>query len=225
MVQRIFRGGWIRFWMFFAGLGIFGRLATRLAEWAAPPFKARRYLARLNARGYVSTRAMVPRSQLHSGANIFIGDRVVIFRHAGAGDVTLGDRVHLHCDTIVETGDGGSVTIGADTHIQPRCQLNAFLAPIEIGARVQIAPNCCFYSYDHSFAPGTPIQEQPLQTKGGIRVGEDAWLGVGVTVLDGVTIGEGAVVAAGSVVLRDIPPGAIAVGTPARVVRMRADSA
>jgi acetyltransferase-like isoleucine patch superfamily enzyme len=62
-----------------------------------------------------------------------------------------------------------------------------------------------------------------LKTKGGIVVGDDVWLGFGVVVLDGVRIGKGAVVGAGSVVTRDIPDNAIAVGVPARVVKMRGD--
>jgi maltose O-acetyltransferase len=44
-----------------------------------------------------------------------------------------------------------------------------------------------------------------------------------VTVLGGVTIGDGAVIGAGSVVSKDIPSGAIAVGVPARVIRMRSN--
>ena len=68
------------------------------------------------------------------------------------------------------------------------------------------------------------IQEQPLHTKGDIVVGDDAWLGFGVIVLDGVRIGKGAVVGAGSVVSDDIPDGSIAVGVPARVVKMRKDN-
>ena len=50
---------------------------------------------------------------------------------------------------------------------------------------------------------------------------DDAWLGLGVIVLDGVTIGRGAVIGAGAVVTGDVPPYAIAVGVPARVVGSR----
>ena len=86
---------------------------------------------------------------------------------------------------------------------------------------MQIAPNCAFYPYNHGIEPGKLIQEQPLYSKGDIIVGDDAWLGFGVIVLDGVRIGKGAVVGAGSVVTEDIPDGGIAVGVPARVVKMR----
>jgi acetyltransferase-like isoleucine patch superfamily enzyme len=84
-----------------------------------------------------------------------------------------------------------------------------------------IAPNCAFYPYDHGILPGKPIREQPLETKGDIIVGDEAWLAFGVIVLSGVKIGSGAVIGAGSVVTSDIPDGAIAVGAPARVVKMR----
>ena len=66
--------------------------------------------------------------------------------------------------------------------------------------------------------------DQPLTSKGGIAVGDGAWLGYQVTVLHGVTIGAGAVIAAGSVVVRDIPDNAIAAGVPAKVIKYRTAS-
>jgi acetyltransferase-like isoleucine patch superfamily enzyme len=52
-------------------------------------------------------------------------------------------------------------------------------------------------------------------------IGNDVWIGVGVIVLRGVTIGDGSVIGANSVVTKDIPPYAIAVGSPARVIKYR----
>ena len=135
--------------------------------------------------------------------------------------MVLGDRVHLYGDTYIQTGDAGTVAIGSDTHIQFRCQLSAYKAPIKIGSKVQIAPECAFYPYAHGIAPDRPIKEQPLTTKGGITIEDDVWLGYRTIVLDGVCIGRGAVIGAGSVVTQNIPPNAIAVGIPARVVKMR----
>jgi len=54
-----------------------------------------------------------------------------------------------------------------------------------------------------------------------IVIGNDVFIGMNVTILDGATIGDGAVIGAGAVVAGDIPPYAIAVGVPARVIRYR----
>ena len=101
--------------------------------------------------------------------------------------------------------------------------MSAYKGSVHIGCDVQIAPSCAFYPYDHGILPGELIRRQPLQTHGGITIDDDAWLGVGVIVLDGVRIGKGAVIGAGSVVTRDIPDGAIAVGVPAKVLKGRSE--
>ncbi|MDQ4075593.1 MAG: acyltransferase [Chloroflexota bacterium] len=207
-----------------AGLDPFGRLSTRLATWFVPPYKGRLGLRNLNPRGYISPSATIYHNDLRFGANVFIGDRVVIYQHEDGGPVEIGDKVSIHNDVTIECGPRGSLKIGTLTHIQPHCVLNVLEAPIEIGCHVQIAVNCTFFPYDHEFAPGELIRHQPLQTKGGIFIEDDVWLGNGVSVLSGVRIGKGAVVGAGAVVTEDIPEGAIAVGVPARVVKMRGSS-
>jgi len=214
---------WTRFWMRYAGLTGFGRAATRLATWFAPPHKAGTSLAQMNPKGYIAPSAKIYHPDMQFGANVFIDDRTIIFRAANGGPVQLGDRVCILRDTIIETGDGGSLTVGPDAYIHPRCQLNAYKAPIEIGSGVLIAANCALYPHDHGVAPDRPIREQPLQTKGPIIVDEHAWLGTGVVVLGGVRIGKGAVIGAGAVVTKDVPDGAIAFGVPTRVVKMRSE--
>jgi acetyltransferase-like isoleucine patch superfamily enzyme len=216
---------WTKFWMRFAGLGPMGRLATRCAVLFARPHKARVYLARMNPKGFVSPSAVIHHAQLHLGNNIFMDDRVVIFQRETGGPVEIGDRVFIYRDTILETGDGGHIRIGSEASVHPRCQINAYKGSIEIGKGVMIAPSCALYSYDHGIAPGMPIREQPLRSKGDIVIGEEAWLSFGVIVLGGVRIGDGAVVAAGSVVTRDVPDNAIAAGNPARVIKMRSELA
>ena len=211
--------------MRFAGLNHAGRVACFLASRFAPPHKARVYLARMNPRGYVEPTATIYHSDLRLGANVFIGEHVIIFENRDGGKVELEDRVNIFRHSILETAHGGSLSLGAGASIHPRCQLNAYVSSIKIGRNTMLAPNCALYSYDHGIAPGMPIVEQPLQSKGAITIGSQAWLGVGVIVLGGVTIGNGAVIAAGSVVTQDIPDDAIAAGAPAQVVKLRRDLA
>ena len=144
-----------------------------------------------------------------------------MYQAAGGGEITLSKSAHILRDCVLETGQQGSIHIGEDTFLHPRCQVMAYVGRIEIGNHVAIAPNCAFYCYNHSMERGELIKKQPLQSKGGITIGDGAWLGYGVIVLDGVTIGHGAVIGAGSVVTEDVAPMAVAVGNPAKVIAAR----
>jgi acetyltransferase-like isoleucine patch superfamily enzyme len=140
--------------------------------------------------------------------------------------VRLGDRVHLYRGTIIEVGAGGCVYIGADTHVQAGCNVKGFLRNVSIGRNVQIAPNCGFSPYEHNFEDrSATIQAQGIRSAGDIVLEDDVWVGMGVKVLEGVRIGRGAVIGAGAVVTEDVPPYAVAVGVPARVIRIRGEGA
>jgi len=210
--------------MHFAGVGMTGRFAARLAAMFAPPYMARFYLARITDSPFVDPRADIHHTALSLGKHAFVADRVVVYQAPEGGRVAIGDRTHVMRDSVLETGQGGSIEIGIDTFLHPRCQVMAYMGDIEIGDHVAIAPNCAFYAYNHGFSPGELIKRQPLETRGGIRVGDGAWLGFGVIVLDGVSIGAGAVIGAGSIVTHDIPDNAIAAGNPAHVVSIRGES-
>ena len=212
---------WASIWMRFAGTSRFGRFAMRMAGLFSPPYKARRYLARLGSQSYIAPSAVIHCHNLSLGSNAFLSERVTIYANDKNSRVVIGNRSYIHQDCLIETGKGGSLKIGEDTHIQPRCQFSAYVGSINIGNGVQIAPNCAFYPYDHGFLPSEPISKQPLSTKGGIIIEDDVWLSFGVMVLDGVRIGKGAVIGAGSLVTRDVPDGAIATGIPARVIMTR----
>jgi acetyltransferase-like isoleucine patch superfamily enzyme len=209
-----------------AGLPGVGRLAMGVAAWAVPPYRGRVRLSAMHRRGYIAPSARLYHRHLHLGPHVFIGDHVLIYQADNdSGPVELGPRVRLHQDVIIESGAGGSLSIGEGTNIHPRCQLSAYKGVIRIGAGVSMAPYCALYPYDHSILPGMPIRGQPIHSRGGIVIGDEVWLGVGVIVLDGVRIGTGAVVGAGSVVVHDVPDGAVVQGVPARVMMFRSELA
>jgi acetyltransferase-like isoleucine patch superfamily enzyme len=215
---------WAQGWMALAGVPGFGRMAMGMAGWFYPPYRGRVSLAQMHPRGYIAPSATLHHSTLCFGPHVFIGDRVLIYQHdSESGSVELGARVRLHREVIIETGGGGSLMIGDETNVQPRCQFSAYQGSIRIGRGVSIAPYCAFYPYDHGIAPDMSVRKQPLRSRGGIVIEDEAWLGVGVIVLDGVCIGQGAVVGAGSVVAHDVPAGAVAHGVPARVLMLRSD--
>jgi len=159
------------------------------------------------------------------------------------GNVTLGKGVFVAADAeVVSEGNetivvgdysfilrgalllpsGGKIIIGRNVGINPYTVIYGH-GGVEIGNDVLIATSCVIISANHNFSRlDIPINSQGLTCRG-IRIEDDVWLGARVTVLDGVKIGRGAVIGAGAVVTHDIPPEAIAVGVPARVIGTRAE--
>ena len=193
----------------------------RLAALFSPPYKERIPLARKNPIGFIESTAVIVHPDLRLGKNCFIGDRVVLYERRGGGKIELGDGVEIYRDSTLETGNNGEIIIGSESSIHPGCHIYSYVQPIIIGKGVMLAANCALYSYNHTIAREKTIREQGIQSEGPIVIGDEAWLGVMVTVLDGVTIGTGAVVAAGSVVTRDVPDYAVVAGVPAKILKMR----
>lgn len=215
-IKKVIATTWSYFWLRFSGLGYWGRIATWLATWLAPPYKMRRSFARYYPSGYIAPGATIDHNHLEIGANVFVGDRVKIITDGTGGVVKLADSVYLHNDICIQTGADGRITIGSDTHIQNRCQFLAAGSAIQIGSGVQIAPNCVFCLSYHEIA-----MLDRASSKKDITVEDDVWIGHGATILGGTRIGQGAVIGSGAIVDRDIPDGAIAVGVPVRVIGKR----
>ena len=89
-----------------------------------------------------------------------------------------------------------------------------------IGRNTQIGPLLVVATDNHNYK-GDAIPFDKKAVLKDVRIGENCWIGLNVTLLPGTTIGEGAIIQAGSVVHGEIPPLAIAGGNPAKVFTYR----
>jgi maltose O-acetyltransferase len=126
----------------------------------------------------------------------------------------LGDGAHVRAPLRVDYGS--RLFIGAGTFVN--FGLVALdVVDIRIGERCQLGPNIQLLTPIHPLE--REARARGWEAAEPITLEDDVWLGGGVIVCPGVTVGAGAVVGAGSVVTSDVPPGVLAVGSPARVVR------
>ena len=152
-----------------------------------------------------------------------------------APDVRLGRDVTIHHPELVNLygcsiGDGckiaSFVEIQRGVVLGTKVKVEAFVfipTGVTIEDGVFVGPHVCFTNDRHPRAVG----------EGGEMLGPGDWevvptlvrrgasIGANATIVCGVTIGEDALVGAGSTVTRDVPPGSLVVGSPARVVSTR----
>lgn len=129
--------------------------------------------------------------------------------------LTLGDRTYVAAGAYLT----GELVAGADCSINPYTVIRG---RVTLGDAVRIGAHTSILGFNHSMEPGTPVFRQPLTTRG-IVIGDDVWIGSHAVILDGVAVGSHAVIAAGAVVTKDVPPGAIVAGNPARFLRWRVE--
>lgn len=117
-----------------------------------------------------------------------------VWLHRGRG-VTIGERVFIGTDALIETSRPFLVSIGNG---------------VDIGIRSTILAH---------FRGGIKADQRGNEPDAiSVRIEDDAFIGAGVLILPNVTIGHGAVVNAGSVVTRSVPPLTMVQGNPARPV-------
>lgn len=111
-----------------------------------------------------------------------------------------------------------------DITVGDNCSFNTYSVVhglVTLGNNVRIAPGAKIFGENHGFSDlEKPICTQP-NTRKGIIIEDDVWIGANAVICDGVRVGAHSVIGAGSVVTRDIPPYSVAGGNPARVIKSR----
>ncbi len=127
----------------------------------------------------------------------------------------------------------GKVFLGKNVSINgPGTVISSFIEGIEIKSYTSIGPNVSIIEHLHKkdnvttyFMEKNYYQSKDIRkdiiSKGKITIEEDVWIGANSVVLSGVKIGRGSIIGAGSIVTKNIPKYSIALGNPAKVVKMR----
>lgn len=142
--------------------------------------------------------------------NLWIGKSVKIYAPSHLYNCTIGDYSYVSLNSYIS-----HTTIGKFCSIGPNLVCGWGIHPLN---GISTAP--MFYSSMKQNGM-TLSKENKIEERKPIVIGNDVFIGANVTILDGVTIGDGAVIGAGAVVSKDIPPYAVAVGVPIRILRYR----
>jgi len=138
------------------------------------------------------------------------GFRRWLLRRFGA---QVGANVHVYPSVRITIP--WNLEIGAETAVGDRAILYA-LGPIRIGARATVSHGAHLCAGTHDWRdPTMPLMKPPIE------IGPDAWICADAFVGPEVTIGKGAIVGARAVVTKDIAPGTIVAGNPAREIGTR----
>lgn len=131
-------------------------------------------------------------------------------RIRGDGTVKLGRGVVI--DSGARIACWGELLIGDGTYISRDAVISCY-ERVTIGTGVQIGERLSLHESNHS---GRGFRGENVQP---VVVEDGAWIASNVTLTAGIRVGAGATVAAGAVVTKDVPPGALVAGVPAKMLR------
>ena len=112
------------------------------------------------------------------------------------------------------TDCGKNITLGKNVFINSGCRFQD-QGGITIDDNSLIGHNVVIATLTHDMCPEKRGDLIPSP----VKIGKRVWIGAGAIILPGVTVGDNSVIGAGSVVTKDIPENAVAVGSPARVIK------
>jgi lipopolysaccharide O-acetyltransferase len=143
-----------------------------------------------------------------------------------SGGKSLTTGVNLRID-IISNNDTSPPYLYIGDNVQINDYVHIAVAKgIYIGENTLIASKVFISDHNHgnyssinqSFPNSNPISRELFSKE--VKIGKNVWIGEFVSILPGVTIGDGTIIGSMSVVTKDIPENAIAVGSPARVIKL-----
>ena len=138
------------------------------------------------------------------------------------GNISVGKNCWIGHDVFLSATRGSFIEVEDGVSFNTGCHIVAAYG-ITVRANTHFGEYCSIRDQNHNFdSLEKPINEQGFSGSP-IKIGQNVWVGRGVLIGPGVEIGDGAVIGANSVVTCNIPPFAVAVGAPARVIRMRGE--
>jgi len=180
-------------------------------------------LFRACGRGVVFGRGLTLRHphRISIGNGVVLEEGCTLDAKGSEGEgILIRDRVFVGKGCILTMADG-TIELDEGCNISSYCRIGTF-GTTRIGRKVLLGAYCYVVgAYHETERTDIPIMDQPNRTKGGAEVGDGCWIGARVTVLDGVKVGRDSVVGAHAVVTKDLPEFCIALGSPAKVTKMR----
>lgn len=126
----------------------------------------------------------------------------------------FGDEVFI--ETPFRCAYGVNLHAGDGVYMNTGCVI-LDCARVEIGAKTLLGPAVQIYTAIHPLDPAE--RAAFIETAKPVTLGKNVWVGGAAVILPGITIGDNAVIGAGSVVTRDVPPGCVVAGNPAKLIR------
>lgn len=129
----------------------------------------------------------------------------------------VGPNCIVHSGTFINLYRCGfaGLSLGRECFVGEECLIDLADAVI-LGDRVTLSARVTVMTHTNVGYADHPLQTRLPSRSAPVTLGEGCFVGAGATLLAGVTIGAQAIVAAGAVVERDVPPGAVVAGVPAR---------
>lgn len=171
-----------------------------------------------------------PSSKIRSVSNLKFGKNLQIGRNCfidalSKNGLIFGDNCSMGDYTYIKlTGSykqiANGVKIGNNVGLGSHGFYGCGVGTLEIG------DDCIFGNYvsihpeNHNYSDRTkPIRLQGVNSHGGVKIGNNCWIGAKATILDGTKIGNNSIVAAGAVVKGAFPDNVIIGGVPARILK------